>query len=72
MAVHELRAEIPGTLALYHCESGAHVEAGEPIAEIECMKTFFTLNAPEAGVVAFVLDLGAVVGQDEVIATIST
>lgn len=66
----EVRAEMTGSIALRRVDDGAMVEAGEAIAEIECMKTFWPLNAPVAGIVRHKVELGAVVGQDEVVAVI--
>jgi biotin carboxyl carrier protein len=70
MRLVEVRAEMTGSLALRHADDGAMVEQGETIVEIECMKTFWPITAPVAGIVRHKVELGAVVGQDEVVAVI--
>jgi biotin carboxyl carrier protein len=68
----EVRAEMTGTVALRHVDDGARVERGDTIAEVECMKTFWPVYAPVGGIVRHKVELGEVVGQDEVIAIIET
>jgi acetyl-CoA carboxylase/biotin carboxylase 1 len=44
-----LRAPMSGKLARYLVEDGARVAAGQPYVEVEVMKMYMSLNAPEAG-----------------------
>jgi biotin carboxyl carrier protein len=66
----DVLADIPGTVATLHVADGAQVDKGEPVAEIECMKTFFPIVAPAAGIVRLHVRLGEMVGQDQLIASI--
>jgi biotin carboxyl carrier protein len=68
--VVDVVSEMIGSVALRRVDDGAKVEAGDAIVDIECMKTFWPIHAPVAGIVTHRVDLGAVVGQDEVVAVI--
>jgi biotin carboxyl carrier protein len=59
-------------VALRVVESGMRVEKHDKIIEIESMKTFWPVTAPCAGIVRHRVELGEVVGQDQVVATIET
>jgi pyruvate dehydrogenase E2 component (dihydrolipoamide acetyltransferase) len=48
-----------GVLAQWLKPSGASVEAGEPVAEIETEKVVTEVTAPEAGILHHVAELGA-------------
>ncbi|CAD7077022.1 unnamed protein product [Hermetia illucens] len=66
-----LRSPSAGKLINLLVEEGAHVNKGQPYAEIEVMKMVMTLTSQEAGTVSFVrrpgavLDAGALLGHLE-------
>lgn len=70
--IREVTFESDGTLSYLEVEDGAQVEAGDRIAEVECMKTFWPLTAPIAGKVTFRLKLGDFVGHGDVVAIITS
>jgi propionyl-CoA carboxylase alpha chain len=47
-----LVAPMPGTVVRVAVETGAHVEAGQPLVAVEAMKMEHTISAPHAGVVS--------------------
>jgi biotin carboxyl carrier protein len=63
-------APLVGTISQQLTEDGAEVSEGDAVVEIEAMKMMFSVEAPAAGTVRYRAALGAVVGQDEVIAVI--
>lgn len=65
-----VHTEVTGMLAMINAETGAIVEKGEQIGQIESMKVYFPLDAPASGKIVWRVDLGAVVGPDDVIAEI--
>ena len=65
-------APLVGTMSQQLVENGTKVEAGEVICEIEAMKMMFSVEAPVAGSVRFIAQLGQVVGQDEIVAVIES
>ncbi|OCH83943.1 acetyl CoA carboxylase [Obba rivulosa] len=54
----QLRSPSPGKLVRFLVDSGDHINAGEPYAEIEVMKMYMPLVAAEDGVVQFVKQPG--------------
>ncbi|CCM00738.1 uncharacterized protein FIBRA_02778 [Fibroporia radiculosa] len=54
----QLRSPSPGKLVRLLVESGDHINAGEPYAEIEVMKMYMPLVASEDGIVQFVKQPG--------------
>ncbi|KAI9464497.1 acetyl CoA carboxylase [Lactarius psammicola] len=54
----QLRSPSPGKLVRFLVDSGDHVNAGDPYAEIEVMKMYMPLVASEDGVVNFVKQPG--------------
>ncbi|KDQ51054.1 hypothetical protein JAAARDRAFT_140847 [Jaapia argillacea MUCL 33604] len=54
----QLRSPSPGKLVRFLVDSGDHINAGEPYAEIEVMKMYMPLVASEDGVVQFVKQPG--------------
>ncbi|XP_059611586.1 acetyl-CoA carboxylase [Phlebotomus argentipes] len=66
-----LRSPSAGKLINLLIEDGAHVNKGQPYAEIEVMKMVMTLTSQEAGTVSFmrrpgaVLDAGSLIGHLE-------
>ena len=65
-------SDLSGSVALRVVESGMHVAKHDKIIEIESMKTFWPVEAPCAGIVHHRVELGEVVGQDQIVATIET
>lgn len=61
-----------GTLAYQHVDDGAAVEAGEPICDIEVMKMMTSIETPVSGIVRFLVQLGEIVGFDDIVAEIET
>lgn len=61
---------IVGAVAQWSVEDGAQVEADEVVGQVESMKVFFEVRAPAAGTLRYRVELGEVVGQDDVIAVI--
>lgn len=68
--MHPVESPIFGTLALQHVADGGEVEEGEAIGEIEAMKTFYRISAPISGKLTWVMELGEVIGQGDIIAEI--
>ncbi|KAH8832774.1 acetyl CoA carboxylase [Flagelloscypha sp. PMI_526] len=54
----QLRSPSPGKLIRYFVDSGDHVNAGDPYAEIEVMKMYMPLVASEDGVVQLIKQPG--------------
>ncbi|KIP02998.1 hypothetical protein PHLGIDRAFT_130424 [Phlebiopsis gigantea 11061_1 CR5-6] len=54
----QLRSPSPGKLVRFLVDSGDHIQAGEPYAEIEVMKMYMPLVASEDGTVQFVKQPG--------------
>ncbi|GBE86281.1 Acetyl-CoA carboxylase [Sparassis crispa] len=54
----QLRSPSPGKLVRFLVDSGDHIGAGEPYAEIEVMKMYMPLVASEDGIVQFVKQPG--------------
>lgn len=67
-----IASDTAGSLSQYFAESGARVDKGETVGEIECMKCMFPIVAPCDGVLTWRAQLGEFVGQDQVIAEIET
>ena len=64
-----LCAEMAGKLARWLVEDGSAVAKGEPYAEVEVMKMFLALRAPEAGKVHIQLSEGTVLEAGDLLAT---
>lgn len=62
---------VSGSISIILVESGAAVEEGEALAEIELMKALFRVTAPVKGVLKWRCGPGVVVGEGEVIGEIS-
>jgi biotin carboxyl carrier protein len=67
----EVFSPLFGNLALLHVESGSVVEAGEAIGEIEAMKMYVRVSAPCAGTLTWLIELGEIVGEGDLIAEVS-
>lgn len=67
MAQTPIRSPMVGMVSMVFVETGATVAKDERVAEIECMKTFFGVTAPKAGVLKLRIEPGSYVGQDEVL-----
>jgi len=65
-----LAAEVAGKLVKCLVPDGSHVAQGEPFAEIEVMKMFMPLTAPESGVISWVLTEGAALSPGDVMANL--
>ena len=65
-----LRMPSAGKLINLLIEDGAHVDKGQPYAEIEVMKMVMTLTSGEAGKVSFVHRAGAVLDAGSLIANL--
>ena len=72
MAVVEVLSPVDGSVALYHNDVGASVVKGEALVEVEAMKVFFRVEAPEDGTLVWVAELGEFVGHGEVVAKLET
>jgi biotin carboxyl carrier protein len=70
MANIPVHPELTGMLAVQIAEDGAYVEKGDRIGEVECMKAFFPLDAPASGYITWHIELGGVVGPEDVVAEI--
>ncbi len=70
MAKIPVHTELTGMLAVQSAEDGAFVQEGDRIGEVECMKAFFPLDAPASGYITWYIELGGVVGPEDVIAEI--
>lgn len=70
MTASSVKAELAGSLATTHVLSGAAVQSGEIIGEIESMKSFWPIYASASGVLTWAVGLGQAIGQDDLIATI--
>ena len=62
-----IQTDMTGTLCLLQCETGARVSRGEVIAQIECMKVQFAIEAQADGVIEWRYNLGEVVGPADVL-----
>ena len=60
-----------GTLGLLHVDDGSLVAEGEMLGEVEVMKTFHRIIAPVAGTLTWLVGLGEVVGEGDVLAEIA-
>jgi pyruvate dehydrogenase E2 component (dihydrolipoamide acetyltransferase) len=58
---------VEGTVARWLKPSGAHVEAGEPVLEIETEKALADVQAPESGILHRVAEPGALVRVEELL-----
>ena len=66
----QLRSSMQGKLVRYLTADGVHVDKDKPYAEIEVMKMYITLTAPESGVIRTVKPEGAVLEAGDLIATL--
>lgn len=66
----EIKSPTVGLIAMVLAEDGATVAAGEVVAQVECMKTFFDVAAPTAGVVKWNIEPGSQVAQDEILGVV--
>lgn len=66
-----LCTDVAGKFVKQLVPDGAHVEVGQPFAEIEVMKMFMPVKAPEAGTVQWVLTEGAAMAAGDLMATMT-
>lgn len=69
---HEIYAPVVGCLADLCTDEGSQVEEGQTVATMESMKIMFPLYAPVAGRVSFLLELGELAGEGEVVAVVES
>ena len=67
-----LLAPMPGTVIGVHAESGATVEAGQPLLVLEAMKMQHTITAPGAGVLDVAVQVGQQVSAGDVLAVVTS
>ncbi|ROZ61938.1 ATP-grasp domain-containing protein [Kocuria soli] len=67
-----LRAQVPGTLVRWLVDDGVEVTQGQPVAALDAMKTEAQVLAHRSGTLRHGADIGAVVGVDDVLASIET
>eukprot|EP01094_Clydonella_sp_ATCC50884_P002538 TRINITY_DN11939_c0_g1_i1.p1 TRINITY_DN11939_c0_g1~~TRINITY_DN11939_c0_g1_i1.p1 ORF type:complete len:2190 (+),score=948.83 TRINITY_DN11939_c0_g1_i1:693-6572(+) len=65
-----IRALSPGTLCRYLVEDGSHVAKDTVFAEMEVMKMYMPLRAPESGIIRFLKREGAALAPGDVIASL--
>ena len=63
-----LTSTVAGKLARLLVQEGSHVSAGQAYVEIEVMKMYMPLKAPEAGIIKFRMSEGASLAPGDVIA----
>lgn len=67
----QLRTPSPGKLVKYLLESGEHVVAGQPYAEVEVMKMCMPLIAQESGIVQTIKQPGSTVNAGDILAILA-
>ncbi|CAH7671288.1 acetyl-CoA carboxylase [Phakopsora pachyrhizi] len=67
----QLRSPSPGKLVRFLVESGEHVKAGQPYAEIEVMKMYMPLVASEDGVPQFVKQPGVTLEPGDILGVLT-
>ncbi len=65
-----IKSHLDGTVSAISVESGAVIEAGERVADIEMMKMFHPVESPYAGTIRFLVGLGEVVAEGQIIARV--
>ncbi|PKY02751.1 acetyl-CoA carboxylase [Aspergillus campestris IBT 28561] len=63
----QLRSPSPGKLVKFTVESGEHVRAGQPFAEVEVMKMYMPLIAQEDGIVQLIKQPGATLEAGDIL-----
>ncbi|ODV90582.1 hypothetical protein CANCADRAFT_2313 [Tortispora caseinolytica NRRL Y-17796] len=63
----QLRTTSPGKLVKYLVDNGDHVTAGQTFAEIEVMKAYMSLRAPEDGIVQLIKQPGATLEAGDIL-----
>lgn len=66
----EIRSPMPGSVIAVPVASGAAVAAGDPVVIVEAMKMEHSLTAPVAGTVELLVEPGAQVRLDQVLARV--
>ncbi|KAI5951033.1 ACC1 [Candida jiufengensis] len=67
----QLRTPSPGKLVKYLVESGEHIDAGQPYAEVEVMKMCMPLIAQENGTVQLIKQPGSTVNAGDILAILA-
>lgn len=70
MAAIKVRSAITGTVSFFDVDDGDMVEKGDSIMSVECMKTMYPVVAPSTGKVKILVELGELVENDALVATI--
>ncbi|TQB75086.1 acetyl-coenzyme-A carboxylase [Monascus purpureus] len=63
----QLRTPSPGKLVKFTVESGEHVKAGQPFAEVEVMKMYMPLIVQEDGIVQLIKQPGATLEAGDIL-----
>eukprot|EP00457_Paulinella_chromatophora_P000115 gb/GEZN01000115.1/.p1 GENE.gb/GEZN01000115.1/~~gb/GEZN01000115.1/.p1 ORF type:complete len:2290 (+),score=335.54 gb/GEZN01000115.1/:133-6870(+) len=64
-----VKSNMAGKLIRYLVPDNSHIDKGEALAEVEVMKMFLTLPAPEAGYVKLLKPPGAIINPGELLAS---
>jgi len=67
----QLRSSMPGKLVRFLVPEGAHVSKDKPYAEIEVMKMYISLTAPEDGLLRHAKPEGSIIEAGDLLATLS-
>ena len=66
-----VQSHLSGVLSIRYFDDGDICQSGEPLCEIELMKTQHRINAPLGGTVKFVAELGGVIAEGDTICWIT-
>ena len=64
-----LSSSVCGKLVRFLVADGDHIEQEMPYAELEIMKIYLTLHAPESGRISLAMPAGCSIDVDDVVAT---
>lgn len=64
-----LCSDTQGKLVQFLVDNGAHVQKGDPVCELEVMKMYVTIRAPESGTIHHIKSVGTVVESGDLLAT---
>mgnify|MGYP001081385929 CR=1 FL=1 len=67
----QMRSQIQGKLVQWLVADRAHVAKGQPVAELEVMKMYVTIAAPEAGVITTIKPPGSVTEVGDLLAALA-
>jgi acetyl-CoA carboxylase / biotin carboxylase 1 len=66
----EVKSPVTGSLALILYQTGSQVQKDEEIANIEVMKMFLPVISPSTGAITWLVKLGQVIQEGQIIAII--